>query len=94
MRFTLHAHRISIWKPIYGPVTDWPLAMCDVRTLDPTTDLIETDVIFRDGYTENMSVYSNPNMKWYYLNKQQADEILIFSQSDTVEKYMTGKRVT
>jgi hypothetical protein len=50
-------------------------------------------VIFRDGYTENMSVYPNPNMKWYYLNKQRADEILIFRQSDTVEKYMTGKRV-
>jgi hypothetical protein len=65
--------------------------MCDVQTVDSATDLIETDVIFRDGYTENMSVYSNPNMKWYYLNKQGAEEILIFRQSDTIDQYMTGK---
>jgi hypothetical protein len=65
--------------------------MCDVQSVNPATDLIDTDVIFREGHTENMSVYANPKMKWYYLNKQLADEILIFRQSDTVEKYVTGE---
>jgi hypothetical protein len=65
--------------------------MCDAQSVNPATDLIDTDVIFREGYTENMSVYANTKMKWYYLNKQLADEILIFRQSDTVDKYVTGE---
>jgi len=34
----------SIWRPINGPVKDWPLAVADAKTVLPS-DLIEVDRI-------------------------------------------------
>jgi hypothetical protein len=64
-------------------VSDWPLGVCSVQSVDPDTDLANTDIVFRDGFTENLSVYYNPAQKWYYLHGQRDDELLLFRQSDT-----------
>jgi hypothetical protein len=59
--------------------------------MDPAKDLASTDIVFRDGFTENFSVYHNPMHKWYYLHGQRADEIWLFRQSDTQETMATGR---
>jgi len=73
---------VNIWKPLWGPLTDWPLAVCDAESVDPT-DLVASDVVTRTGFTENALVYFNPRHEWYYLNGQIASELVIFRQADT-----------
>jgi hypothetical protein len=80
----------SIWKPLWGPLTDWPLAICDVESVD-RADLIASDVVTRTGFTENALVYYNPEHEWYYLNGQMPSELVIFRQSDTEAASQIGK---
>lgn len=71
-------------------MTDWPLALCDAQTVDMDRDFVATDVVARDGFTENYQVYFNPEHKWYYLNKQLPSEVIIFRQTDTEKRFATG----
>lgn len=50
-----------------------------------------TDVVTREGFTENYQIYHNELHRWYYLNNQLADEVIVFRQTDTDERYNTGK---
>ena len=79
----IRAHYHSIWKPLRGPLTDWPLAFCDAESVNVETDLIAADVVSRTGYTENFLVYYNPKHQWYYLSEQKPTELSIFCQGDT-----------
>lgn len=38
--------KCSIWKPLRGPVMDWPLAMCAAQTVDPMTDFEPCDLVY------------------------------------------------
>jgi hypothetical protein len=80
----------SIWKPLRGPVTDWPLAVCDARTVNIDEDCMATDVVTRTGFTENYQIYPSSDYKWYYLNNQLADEVILFRQTDTDEATAKG----
>ncbi|MCJ1361286.1 hypothetical protein MMC16_000384 [Acarospora aff. strigata] len=73
---------INLWRPIKNPVEDWPLAICDGSTID-MEDLIETDTVRRDYIGSNMFALHRETQAWYYLHKQQADEVLIFKQFDS-----------
>jgi hypothetical protein len=73
--------RTSLWRPIRGPVTHWPLALCDNSNLD--TDTIEVgDVVFEDFTINNEYIRFNPAQKWYYVSEQQASEAWVFVQGD------------
>lgn len=73
----------SVWKPLHGPVTDWPLALCDASTVNPDIDFVAADIVNRDGYTENSRIHYSDQYKFYYLSEQKASEALIFRQFDT-----------
>jgi hypothetical protein len=82
---------INIWKPLHGPLYDWPLALCDASTVNPITDLEHADLLYPEFVTENCQVYFNPNAKWYYLSGQQTDELVVFKQSDTLAGTCPGE---
>jgi hypothetical protein len=82
---------ISLWKPITGPVHDWPLALCDLRTVDHATEVIGQDLVERDFFNENARVYHSNQHKWYYYRALQDDEVLVFKQSDSDSKQGAGK---
>ncbi len=67
------------------------MAVCDARTVKPETDLIDTDVVTRTGFTENFQVYPSDAYKWYYLNNQLASEVVLFRQTDTDKLFATGE---
>src|SRR5277367_5207993 len=79
----IEAENYSIWKPLRGPLSDWPLALCDAESVNYETDLIAADIVSRTGYTENFQVYYNPNHRWYYLGGQKPTELALFCQGDT-----------
>jgi hypothetical protein len=71
----------SVWKPLRGPLEDWPLCVCDATTVDAEKDLVPSDQVFPKHVVENIQVHRNPSQKWYYLSEQTEDELWIFQQS-------------
>lgn len=80
---------VNVWKPLRGPVNDWPLCFCDASSVQPT-DLEPTDMVYPDYYTENLSLRFNAAQKWYYISDHQPDEIIVFKQSDSNPKGVAG----
>lgn len=76
----------SIWKPLKGPVRDWPLALCDAKTIDAANDLVVSDVVYQDHSEENYQVHYNPKQRWLYLSDQQPSEMLVFRCADSLEE--------
>ncbi|KAN0099275.1 putative CmcJ-like methyltransferase [Hyaloscypha variabilis] len=74
---------INIWKPLRGPLYDWPLAMCDPATVDYDHDIMSADLLWPDEVVENCMVFHNPCHKWYYFSGQTPSELLIFRQMDS-----------
>ncbi|KAL9033200.1 MAG: hypothetical protein Q9214_007626, partial [Letrouitia sp. 1 TL-2023] len=82
---------LSMWKPLKGPVRDWPLALCDNSTIDPTNDLQASDLVFADYVVENCQVYYTSKQKWYYIRDQQATEVWVFVQADSAKSARPGE---
>lgn len=77
------AQYITLWKPLRGPLHDYPLALCDRRSVDFEQDLEAQDIVDQQELLENMHVYHRKQHRWYYLSGQQDSEVLIFRQADT-----------
>ncbi|KAI5363852.1 Putative hydroxylase/desaturase AsaB [Septoria linicola] len=80
---------VNVWKPLRGPVNDWPLCFCDASSVHPE-DIETTDMVYADYFTENQSLRFNSEQKWFYLSDHQPDEIIIFKQSDSDSRAVGG----
>jgi hypothetical protein len=74
---------LSLWKSIQGPGNDWPLALCDQRTIYHNSEPIVADVAFVNRFTENQILYYSPLHGWYYCQDLGQDELIIFRQTDS-----------
>jgi len=74
---------VNFWKSFQVPGNDWPLALCDYRTIDYSSETITADVVFHDKFTENERVYYSPRHNWYYFKNLGKDEAIMFRQTDT-----------
>ncbi|KAF2727238.1 hypothetical protein EJ04DRAFT_506033 [Polyplosphaeria fusca] len=74
---------INIWRPLRGPVSDWPLALSDRKTVDHESETMGVDIVTREGFSENAQLYYNPKHTWYYLSDQKSTEATLFCQIDT-----------
>ncbi|KAF4552207.1 Hypothetical protein D9617_10g071870 [Elsinoe fawcettii] len=81
---------VTVWKPLVEPVRDWPLAVCDTRSVDFMNDVINSDVVYPQQFSENAMIFHNANMQWYYLPNQLANEVLIFKAADSSCPTMKG----
>jgi len=84
----LVAHRFAVinaWKPIVGPVTVSPLAVCDARSMQPD-DFVATDLRYEDRTGEIYSVAFSPGHRWFYYPAMQADELMLLKCFDTDPK--------
>ena len=68
---------INLWRPINHAAWDWPLALCDYRSVDTQNDLVPTTLRYPDREGETMSVKYNPNHKWKYLKGMEPDEFVL-----------------
>ncbi|KAK6859670.1 hypothetical protein PG995_003306 [Apiospora arundinis] len=73
---------LNIWRPLTSPLRHWPMAFCDVRSIDPD-DLVLADQISPGFQGENTLLYFNPHHRFYYASDQTRDEIWIFKQFDS-----------
>ena len=79
---------VNIWRPIGGPVLEWPLAVCDGRSM-PKENLIETSRIKRQYAGDTLFALYDEGYQWYYINKQQDFEPLLVKSFDS-EESVTG----
>jgi hypothetical protein len=62
---------------------DWPLGLLDYASIDKEKDLVASDNIYTHVIRETYNVLWNERHKWYYLEDQQPDEVLMFKTFDT-----------
>jgi len=63
---------------------DWPLAVCDFRSVDVSRDLIASDNILPHTVGETYNVLHNKQHRWYYFKDQMPNETLIFKSFDSL----------
>ena len=73
-----------------GPVGDWPLALCDPRTVTPTL-LQDGDVVFEDFVIENRLLQYGPKLEWFFVSNQSPDEAWVFVQADSKKDTPCGE---
>ncbi|KAI1205233.1 uncharacterized protein F4807DRAFT_291240 [Annulohypoxylon truncatum] len=73
---------INLWRPLSGPIKDWPLAVCDYSSIDHR-DMIATDMIFPHYDGEVFSMIHNKNQRWFYLSDQNPDELWLLKCAET-----------
>jgi len=68
---------INLWRPIANPAVDWPLALCDHRSVDVERDTFPVTLIFPHREGETLGVKYNETHKWKYLHGMTPEEIVL-----------------
>ncbi|KAG1810576.1 uncharacterized protein BJ212DRAFT_1484153 [Suillus subaureus] len=76
---------INLWRPISHAAVDWPLALCDFRSVDFEQDLVPVALIYPDHEGETFGVKYNANHQWKYLNSMTPEEFVLIKCSDSVQ---------
>ena len=76
----------NVWRPIAGPLLRSPLVLCDSQTLD-YDNLLPSDLRYPDRTGETYAVTYNPNQRWYYFPKMQADEAILIGCYDSARQH-------
>lgn len=85
-----HYQSVNVWKPLKGPIRDWPLALCDPNTIDPDRDLQARDTVRPDAYIETYQIHRTEKHRWCYVRDQMPNEAWVFLQSDSGDNGLTG----
>lgn len=73
---------INVWRPISHPAEDWPLALCDARSVRPG-DLVATDIVYADRRGEIYGMTYAPHHRWWYAPDMALDEALLIKCYDS-----------
>lgn len=80
----------NIWRTFSPAPQDWPLALCDFRSVSPR-DIVPAEAAFDDengnvSWTfEAMLFAFNPAHRWTYWSNMRCDEVLVFKRHDSDE---------
>lgn len=73
---------INLWRPLVGPLRDFPLAVADARSVTPD-DLVASDLVYQHRVGETYSVRYSPRHRWFYAPDMGPDEALLLKCFDT-----------
>lgn len=73
---------VNVWRPLFGPVEDAPLAVCDARSVRPG-ELVACDLVFRDRVGETYALAYSPEQRWFYYPRMRRDEALLLKCYDS-----------
>ena len=73
---------INVWRPIRGPVLDFPLGFIDSNSLS-SDDFIESELRYMNRVGHIYSVINNPAHRWYFLDQMKSEEILLLKCYDS-----------
>ena len=69
---------------------DFPLTLCDRRTVDYASQTTAMDVVTHNFANENTRIYFDEKHKWYYWHGLQVDEVIAFVQADSEAENRAG----
>lgn len=75
--------RLSVWKPLFGPLQDWPLTFCRPSSLNVSEDLELMDNVFPVNIEESIQLHYGEQQDWCYLSNQSDSEVIIFQGGDS-----------
>jgi len=73
---------VNTWRPLLPVCEDRPLAFCDASSIDPS-DLLPADRVLPHTVGEIYYLRFNPNHKWYWLEEQTPDDVVLMTMYDT-----------
>ncbi|KAF9476255.1 hypothetical protein BDN70DRAFT_185671 [Pholiota conissans] len=76
---------INLWRPIEVPALDWPLALCDYRSVNPTQDTFPVALIYPTHEGETLGVRPKKDHRWKYLHGMTPDEVVLIKCFDSVQ---------
>ena len=65
---------INLWRPIGRAAWDWPLALCDGRSVDAVRDRVPTTLRYPDHEGETFGVRFSAGHRWKYLRGMEPKE--------------------
>ncbi|KAK9781073.1 putative Methyltransferase [Seiridium cardinale] len=79
---------VTAWKPLMERVTHWPIAVCDASTVS-SEECHAIDTVFPHYASELYHIGYSDMHKWFYLNEQTNEEILLMQVYDSNKPDMT-----
>ncbi|ESK84359.1 7alpha-cephem-methoxylase p8 chain related protein [Moniliophthora roreri MCA 2997] len=76
---------INLWRPISHPAYDWPLALCDFRSINYNEDLVPADLVYREMVGETFGVKFNAKHEWKYVKGLTPSEAILIKCFDSLE---------
>lgn len=73
---------INVWRPIVGPLQQFPLALGDAASLR-ADEVLATDLIYPDRVGEIYSIAHNPSQRWFYFPEMSRDEVVLLKTFDS-----------
>jgi hypothetical protein len=77
----------NMWRAVSAPPQDFPLAVCDARTVAPLDEVAVTAITVEKDtgeITHDTTGYLyNPAHRWYYYQDMTPEEVLVFKAHDT-----------
>jgi hypothetical protein len=74
---------VNLWRPISHPATDFPLALCDFRSIDTENDLVPLRLEFSTYTGQTYAVQHNTGHRWKYLRSMRPDELVLIKCFDS-----------
>lgn len=75
---------INIWRSTVGAVEEFPLAICDARTV-ARTDFVISERRAKERIGETYRLAYNPAQKWFYFPRMQRNEAMLIKSYDSAE---------
>ncbi|KAF9235951.1 hypothetical protein BU15DRAFT_50722 [Melanogaster broomeanus] len=76
---------INLWRPLSHVALDWPLALCDFRSVDVKKDMVPVALIYPNREGETYGVRFNEGHKWKYMRGMEPDEYVLIKCFDSVQ---------
>ncbi|KAF2446064.1 hypothetical protein P171DRAFT_483444 [Karstenula rhodostoma CBS 690.94] len=77
-----HYKIVNVWKPLFGPLLDWPLVFCRLSSTEPD-DIEVMDNVFPNVIEESINIHYSTQQDWCYLDRQMDTEAIIFQGGDS-----------
>lgn len=74
--------QVNLWRPIAGPLRDWPLAICDASSIGPQ-GLRAVDLVYPQRRGEIYYLTHEAGQRWYYAPDMQPDEAWLLKNFDS-----------
>jgi hypothetical protein len=77
----------NLWRPVSAPPQDFPLAVCDARTValedEVTVNAITVERSTGEIQHDTTAYRHNPDHGWHYYPDMTRDEVIVFKAHDT-----------